>query len=400
MSNAKNDILSKCEKCFDTKYIVDLNVNGTTCICMCDDCISKNEYQEDVIIQAKSRCKIINEQALDPDNKTNFIATLKPFNSKKEFENIIRALNLFLDRYPEIKRKNKHLEILKNPHNFRIVRPIEPHQFTAIHLFTRNQIFQIISKENRAKKTRIDEFGKTIDISEDRSFLGWGGNIHFTISGPALCDQDQSVFDACVKLWHEKCQTGIIVETNLSEIWKTIGNSSVIGKKNRESIRRSLSRLHKVRIEAKSMDKYNKSFWGEGILDRVRYADTSENKVSVLLNLHMAASYLQGSYATLNHDVYKVLSAYAKKIYLFLMSHDNPTRQISLEKLKPLIGVDDGVSNHHFKKYVNKSLKELQDNNVLDQSSRIKNDIFYSVIQKEAWEARPISNTLSLDSTL
>ena len=393
MSSTKNDSLVKCDKCFDTIYIVDINVNGTIHICTCDDCISKNAYQKDVILQAKIKCKVINDKSLDPDNKTKFNSYLKSLDDKKEFENIIRALNLFIERYPVIKRKTKHLEILKNPHNFRIVRPIEPHQFTAIHLFARNQIFQIISTKSRAKKTRVDEFGKIIDISEDRSFLGWGGNIHFTISGPVLCDQDQSVFDACIKLWHEKHQTGIILETNLSEIWKTIGNNSVIGKKNREAIRRSLSRLQKVSIEAKSMDKYNKSFWGEGIVDRIQYKDTTENKVIVTLNLHMAASYLQGSYATLNHDVYKVLSAYSKKIYLFLMSHENPIRQISLEKLRLLIGVDDTVSNHHFKKYVNRSLIELQNNNVLDHLSKIKNEIFYTIVKKEAWDARPTPNT-------
>lgn len=395
VSNATDNILLKCEKCYDTNYIVDINVDGSTFICICDECISKNTntYSEEMVTQAKTKCKKINDLTLDPDDKSKFLTYLKQINTKREYENIHRALNLFLERYPEIKRKNKHLEILKNPHNFRIVRPIDEHQFTALHLLTRNQVFQIISDENRKKYTKISEInGEVIDIPVSREFIGWGGNLHFEISGPVLCDHDQSVFDACVKLWHEKCHTGITIETNLSEIWKTMGNKSKLSKNNRESLRRSLSRLHKVSIEVKSMDKHNRSFWGGGIVDTVMYTDSSENKVMIKLNLHMAANYLQGSYATLNHDIYKILSSYAKKIYLFLMSHDNPIRQISLEKLKPLIGVDDKISKQHFKKYVNKALKELQDNNVLEQTSKIENEIFYTAVQKEAWDARPTSN--------
>ena len=104
----------------------------------------------------------------------------------------------------------------------------------------------------------------------------------------------------------------------------------------------------------------------------------------------MASSYLEGSYATLNHDLYNSLTAYSKKIYMFLMSHENHTRQISLEKLRPLIGVNEDVTNDHFKKYINLSIKELKEKLVLDKSSKISKNILYTTVLPDAWEAKPI----------
>ena len=76
----------------------------------------------------------------------------------------------------------------------------------------------IYSKPGRAEKTRIDEFGEIVELPEARTFLGWGGALHFNITGPVLCTYDEEVFDACIKLWHENKTRGIVLETNLSKI--------------------------------------------------------------------------------------------------------------------------------------------------------------------------------------
>lgn len=380
----------KCDKCYNTRYIISLDENNKININLCYDCIPK-DIPKEIIEQTKTRCKFINDKFIDPDEDKIFNAFLKTLKDDESSKNILLSLELFKNMYPDIKRKRKHELILKNPQNFRIVRPVEEHQFTALHLFTRNQVFQIISKEHRAKHTKVDEFGKIIDISEDRTFLGWGGNIHFTISGPVLCDYDQQVFDASIKIWHKKCQSGVIIETNLSEIWKTLGNLSELGKSNRESLRRSLKRLSLTKIVSESMDKKNKSFWTNSLFEKVKYNDAKENKLTIHFNVNMVEYYLDGAYATLNHDVYINLSSYAKKIYLFLMSHSNSERQISLEKLRPLIGVNSEISEKHFKEQLSKALKELKLKKVLDPISKIEKGVLHSSVLMEAWEARPTS---------
>ena len=103
----------------------------------------------------------------------------------------------------------------------------------------------------------------------------------------------------------------------------------------------------------------------------------------------MAANYLEGSYATLNHDIYTSLTSYSKKIYIYLMSHDHWEREICIDKLKILLGVSNDVTKKHFKEQLNFSLKELITNKILDKSSKIECNKFYSCLLKEAWQSRP-----------
>jgi len=397
MSKLQNTL--SCGNCFSTRYVTTLSENSRLKIDLCSDCLPKG-YSKEIIEISKAKCLGINTKEIDPENEKDFNILLKELKSDSSLINIVNSIELFKKNYHDIKKAIKHKEILENPEKHSIVRIVDAHQFTALHLFTRNQVFQIISKSNRAKKTRVDEYGKVIDISEDRTFLGWGGNIHFTISGPVLCDYDQQVFDACVKIWHTKSKTGIIVETNLSEIWKNLGNVSKIGKDNRESLRRSLSRLHKVSIEVRSMDKKNKSFWGGGIFDTIRYIDTNENKIFIKFNLYMASNYLEGSYATLNHNLYNNLTSYAKKIYMFIMSHRDSDRFISIDKLRPLIGVSDEVSSKRFKDQISSALSELKEKEVLDPISKIENNILYTTVLSKAWDACAIHNQMNSSSCL
>jgi hypothetical protein len=297
---------------------------------------------------------------------------------------------LFIKNWPKIKKIKKHYEIIKNPENYNIVRPVALHQFTAMHLFTRNQVFQIISKKERSKRTRTDEFGKTIDISEDRTFIGWGGAVHFTISGPTLCTYDQEVFDALNKIWHKSDTKGIVLNTNLSEIWRTIGNRSRIGPKNISSLKRSLQRLIQVSILAKSLQ--NKSFWGGGMIDDVQYREHSrhrDHEVIISFNKCIIYQYLSGSYATLNHPTYQNLTPYTRKMYLFLMSHEDPNRKMSLEKWYSPLGVKKELSKKDFKRAIKDSLDEMKSKNIIMPESHIdKFDIVHTMITSNAWDER------------
>ncbi len=391
----KNDKLN-CVKCMDCRYIVGLNFDGFLNIDICQSCIDTAGIPEDkfpsVIQKYNAQCAHVNKQKLDPENKVKCDEFVKTIKKNKDFsEFIVKSISHYLDSWPRIKKENKKLEIISNPENRRIVTPIEDHQFTALHLFTRNQIFQIISKENRSKLIELDEFNKPVDVLKNRSFMGWESDVYFTIAGPILCDYDQKVFDAINKIWHERDTKGIMVETSFSEIWRAIGNKSRIGANNIESLKLSLNRLHKVSIEVKSTE--NKSYWGGGIIDDVAYVQDKSNKkqyrVLISYNKYMIRHYLNGSYATLSHPVYQKLGSYSRKLYLFIMSHDDPQRKMKFNKWRSPLGVSEEVNDSFFKKKIKESIAELISEDVLDPESKIENDIVCTIITQKAWDARP-----------
>ena len=313
-------------------------------------------------------CRGINESKINLDDhiaKEKFLRRLSSQEFYKYPHEMLTEIRQFIENWEKIKKQRTHDRIMEDPSKNRILRPVEEHQFTTIHFFTRNQVFQILGKQERAKKTRVDDFGNTIDISEDRTFLGWAGNSHFTISGPVLCTHDQGVFDACNKLWHEKCgAVGITLKTNLSEIWRTIGNNSRMGVPAIQSLKRSLSRLAKCSLEAKLG---NKSFWVGGIIDDVMYNEQSRHKdhqIIISFNKYMIKHYLDGAYAILSHPVYKELTAYAKKMYLFLMSHSEKIRKMGLDKWRAPLGVSEDLCLKEFKRKVIEAIRELVSFNV------------------------------------
>ncbi len=280
--------------------------------------------------------------------------------------------------------------MVKNPENYNIVRPTKDSQFTAMHLLTRNQVFQIVSKNERHEKTRIDEFGEIIELPEARTFLGWGGAIHFNITGPVLCTYDEEVFDACIKLWHENKTRGIILETNLSKIWHAMGNRSAMGTKNILFLKRSLFRLYTVGVTAKSME--NKNFWGGGILDSViyqAYSNRKNHQVIISFNKHMICQYLGGLYATLEHSKYQKMTSYAKKLYSFLMSHDESNRKMGLDKFKTTLGIKESLDLKEFRRQMKDAINELIELKILLPESFIDSKgIVYTFISPEAWKER------------
>lgn len=373
-----------CQICLGKGYHVDIDSLGKLFTQCCPD--NKDH-------KAEAYCNLINWEKIDPESRDDQYK-IKGKNLPPLFLDILRD---YIKNWPKIKKLKTHYEMVKNPENYNFVRPVKDHQFTAMHLLTRNQVFQILSKKDRAAKTKVDEFGETLDIPEVRTFLGWGGKIHFNISGPILCTYDEEVYDACIKLWHENDTKGIILETNLSEIWRTMGNTSRLNSTKIESLKRSLTRLYTVGITAKSLE--NKNFWGGGILDNVEYRREfnrcKDHQVIIYFNKYMIYQYLGGSYSNINHIKYRVLTPYAKKIYLFLMSHEDPNRKMSLEKWKIALGIKDTLSEKEFKRQIKDAMKELIEEKILDPQSNIdiKNNMT-TFVTIESWEEKAINHKL------
>lgn len=366
-----------CQICLGKGFHVDIDSIGklfTEC-CPGDVNPKNNAY-----------CNVINWEKIDPEIKED-LAKIKSKNLPTPFLDVLRT---YIFNWPRIKKLKTHYEMLKSPEKYNIVRPIKDHQFTTMHLLTRNQVFQILSKNDRHEKTMIDKFDKVIDIPEVRTFLGWGGKLHFKISGPLLCTYDQEVYDACIKLWHENDTRGIILETNLSEIWRYMGSISRLNSTKITALKRSLSRLVDVSIAVSSME--NKNFWAGGIIDNVEYREFSNKKnhqVIIYFNKHMIYQYLGGFYSNLNHNKYKYLTPYPKKIYPFLLSHDEPYRKMGLDKWKIPLGISESLNGREYKRQMNDAIKELMKANILDPESKIdKNGNLITIVTSEAWAER------------
>lgn len=341
-------------------------------------------------------CRGINESKINLDDctaKEKFLRRLCSQDFYKYPQEMLTEIRQFIENWEKIKKQKTHDRMMAEPNKSKFVRSVENHQFTAIHFFTRNQIFQIIGKRERGKLVEINQFGDEIDLVCNRSFSGWGGDIHFNISGAILCTYDQEVFDACIKLWLEKCDgVGLTLKTNLSEIWRTLGNTSRLSSYNITSLKRSLQRLYQISITARSSE--GKSFWGGGIVDDVVYLEsmnTKNNQIIIGFNKYLVKHYLEGAYAILSHPVYQLLSAYSKKIYLFLMSHSDKLRKMGLEKWREPLGISFDVPLKELKRNINNAIKELINLNVLDSISCInnKNEVC-TLICDAAWAAKPI----------
>lgn len=382
MKDKKSSRSQDCDVCKGSKYHIDVDAMGYIFVTPC------NNLDEQIQQNMKVSCHTINMRQIDPEDKKK-IPQLNTFSMPIELYN---SMINFIKNWPKIKMIKKHYEIVKNPENYNIARPVALNQFTAMHLLTRNQVFQIISDKDRSQKyTKVSEItGELLDIGVDREFLGWGGGVHFTLKGALLSNYDQQIFDACIKIWHQNNSKGIVLVTNLSEIWKAMGNKSRLNSTKIDSLKRSLGRLVTCSISAKSLD--NKSFWAGGILDDINYVEKSNHKlhqIVISFNKYMIHHYLSGSYATISHPTYQNLTPYARKIYLFLMSHEDPSRKMKIEKWYSPLGVNTELSKKEFKRKIKDALEEMKEKNILLPESCIdKQDIVYTIVSSDSWIER------------
>ena len=96
-------------------------------------------------------------------------------------------------------------------------------------------------------------------------------------------------------------------------------------------------------------------------------------------------------FGIISHPVYKELTAYAKKMYLFLMSHSEKIRKMGLDKWRAPLGVSEDLCLKEFKRKVMEAIRELVSFNVLDSSSHINNqNEVCTTICDAAWQSKPI----------
>lgn len=356
----------KCEMCKDSQYHLDVDLMGAIFAEPCPVCSVQESAEPAHVMEA--RCQVFNSLQLSaetPFDKIEPLLTRKGI--KPPFSSAIRS---FCVEWPQKKKEIKKAEIISNPDNHSIVRPVDQFQVTSLHLHARNAIFQIINQHERAKLTEKTTNGTEIDVLVNRSFLGWGGTVEFIISGPLVCMFDQQVFYACLKTHHINGFKGLNLITTFAEIWKSMGRSTKISMTSIDAIKRSLERLQKVSISAKSLDK--KRYWGGGLIDNVLY-DSHENpknsKVKVRFNSDMVPHYLEGSYSTLYLPHLNELKSYARRMYEFLMSHSDAERKMSLEKWRDVFGINPETPMKTVKQRVKEALSELIAKGILKPES-------------------------------
>lgn len=356
----------KCEMCKDSQYHLDVDLMGAIFAEPCPVC-SVQESAEPVHVM-EARCQGFNSLQLSaetPFDKIEPLLTRKGI--KPPFSSAIRS---FCVEWPHKKKEIRKAEIINNPDDHSIVRPVDQFQVTSLHLHARNAIFQIINQHERAKLMEKTKNGTEIDVLVNRSFLGWGGTVEFIISGPLVCMFDQQVFYACLKTHHINGFKGLTLITTFAEIWKSMGRSTKISMTSIDAIKRSLERLEKVSISAKSLDK--RRYWGGGLIDNVLY-DSHENpknsKVKVRFNSDMVPHYLEGSYSTLYLPHLNELKSYARRMYEFLMSHSDTERKMSLEKWRDVFGINPETPMKTVKQRVKEALSELIAKGILKPES-------------------------------
>jgi hypothetical protein len=127
-----------------------------------------------------------------------------------------------------------------------------------------------------------------------------------------------------------------------------------------------------VSIEARSIPRGD--FWIGGIVDDVSFIEHKNPKycrISIRFNRYMVPLYLEGAYSTLSLPYVNSLKAYARRIYEFLMSHEDNTRKMSIIKWKQVLGTPDDVPLKTFKQRLKEGIIELINKGILSEESKI-----------------------------
>lgn len=329
--------------------------------------------EEDLTQSLRRQCDVLIRARL-PSNLSyeEVVSRLSRSGCKPPF---LAPLKSYILSLPSLSKKSKHERILLEPDEHYLVRPIDDSQVTALHLLTRNALFMVVGdRERRQKYMEVSPTtGDLLDKVVNRDFYGWGGSTHFVITGPICCTYDQDVFYACLRLHHESGFKGLTLNTTFHRIWQAMGNSTHAGGSAIATLKRSLERLQKISISAKSKDQ--KRFWAGGLIDSVHYAEgrrPRESTVRIRFNDSMVVHYLSGTYATLQIEHVLGLRAYARRIYEFLLSHDQDERRMSVEKWREVLGFPAEVLPKVVNQRIRESVQELIEKDILLSGSGLE----------------------------
>jgi len=277
-------------------------------------------------------------------------------------------------------KKSRNKEIielyLENPDDYHIVKAMNERDVASMHMINRNPIFVGDLKADRHKYVKLSEIdGEPEDIPVFREFKGWA-SAKITVKGPILDENDKKIYYACLRIHHNNGSKGLNLKTNFSEIWRTIGNKGFPSCNNIAALKRSLKRLHETAIGVTSKD--NSSYWGGSFFSCLRFHDNASHSVILItLNSDCIPIYHNGEFTPLNMDLFLSLKSYPRRMYEFMLTHDDPDRVMSLKKWQEVLG-SEKLSAVDFKKRVKSALKDLIEAKICDVCSKIdeKNFLF------------------------
>ena len=276
------------------------------------------------------------------------------------------------------------IKALNNPKDFHFCRELEDNHSTSPNLFIRNCLFQVIEKGKRKSLTKIDKNGIERDIHIEKSYPNQNSSLFFYVNGPLLCQYDQEIFYALIKIWHEKKSKGGEFETNITQIVQTLGLQKNISYHQKKSILKALERMTAVILQVKKSN--GELLWGNNVLGVINSNDNENTKIKVQFNNDFLKVYLNSEYSTFDFNLWLELSTYAKKMYTYFISH-KPTEninRISVEKMMTIIDFKGDIKKRHIKYKFKKVVNELKDKNIFEEETYINKNghLIYKIPSK------------------
>lgn len=246
---------------------------------------------------------------------------------------------------------------------------------SALDIITRLPIFQMVSDQERKLLTKVTESGEIIerDRSDPDVFEGtWEHGSMVVLSGPKCGVDDGIVFLACIQLysdWSNKGGRGLCFETTLTELCDKLRIQR--SGQNRMAIKRALARLMLVRVQFR--DGHGR-FWGGGMIDSVSFEGAGRGaRVVIRFNADMVPFYDAGAYSRIDLAPLMDLNSYGQKMQLFLLSHRDDVKEISIQKWQEIMG-QNAVSAKDFRRRVRDSILQQIEHGVLTSESCVRSD--------------------------
>jgi len=365
---------AKCKRCFDKSVIFSVTTEPYTRLVVnpCHECNNRDEVARLALVCAEVTKRQLNPQNPYPQWKTLSIP-----------DRIREAMQEFFDdcKAPSVITIVSENEVRAVEKDFALHHPFkeqDAEKWSYPHVISRNAVFRVASTKERAKYQKPGKVdGQITDLPypyEQRR--GWHGEVIYQM-GPLLDTYDERVFLAILKIHHTiNGFVGESLVTSLREVARTMrvaGNKS-----NLNSIKRSIHRLAHTTLQI-SVAK-GQTMTG-GILSG-GYND-SEERIAVKFNNHMLVHYKRHAYAVFSLPEDADLSGYAQRIYVFLASHQDAEKEISLKKWREILDIVEEFPTKKFNEIMRKALAELMDCGLLKSDSKIEKDRLKSILNRQ-----------------
>lgn len=367
---------ARCKRCHDHTICLTVAKDPQVRLVVnpCSECNNKDEWARLVLVCAEvTKCNI---------NPVN------PYPAWKKIpmpDKVREAIQEFCDdcKAPSVKTIVSQLEIETVEKDFALHHPFKEQdadKWSYPHLISRNAVFRVASTKERAKyQSEKTVNGKLVSYDMPYPYEprgGWHGEIILQ-TGPLLDTYDERVFLSLLKIHHTNSGfSGDILVTSLREIARTmrVGGNNL----NLERIKRSLQRISRttLQISTPKGQTMTGGLLGGGYDDR-------QGQVAVKFNSHMLVHYKRHAYAVFSLPEGIDLSGYAQRIYIFLASHQDAEKEISLKKWREILDIEESTPNYKFNEVMRKALAELIACGLFRSDSRIENSLFRSVLNRQ-----------------